>query len=198
MKLFRTLILVALMVGFMPTTSHAGHSWLIYHKPEFKGKVVDAETREPIEGAVVVVRYLKYPLIGGPGGRSASVLNVREALTDKNGFFRIPSYTALIPFSVEYKAVFVVFKPGYASISDMSLEENFSNRIYGKEVEYPWLGNRDLKFVFGNGYVGLPKVRATGERRLARTDADISGVEIKEIELPLLYKLINEEKKNGF
>ena len=76
------------------TLSYAG--WLIYHKPAFKGKVIDAETKEPIEGAVVVVVYKKHSLISGPGGGYSSVIKVKEILTDKNGEFYFPSYTTVI------------------------------------------------------------------------------------------------------
>ena len=76
------------------TPSNAG--WLIYHKPEFKGKVIDAETKEPIEGAVVVVVYNKHSLLSGPGGGYSSVIKVKEALTDQNGEFHFPSYTTMI------------------------------------------------------------------------------------------------------
>lgn len=196
MKTIKIAALALFIIGLNVTLSEAG--WLIYHKPEFEGKVIDAETRQPIEGAVVVVRYLKYPIIGGPGGRSATVQNVREALTDKNGFFRIPSYTALIPFSVEAMAVFVVFKPGYASISRMNLEETFSSNAHDKEVEYPWLGNRNLKFVFGYGYVGLPKVKTEEDREHAWMGAEIFDPEVKERELPILYKMITEESKRFY
>jgi len=53
-------------VFFLPSSdSFAG--WLIYHKPEFKGKVIDAKTKEPLEGAVVVVAYYQ-KTFGWPAG----------------------------------------------------------------------------------------------------------------------------------
>jgi hypothetical protein len=52
-------------------------SWLIYHKSEFKGKVTDAETKQPIEGAVVVAKYFKHPIITGPAGGSASIIHIK-------------------------------------------------------------------------------------------------------------------------
>lgn len=162
MKSIRIAALALFIIVLNVTLAEAG--WLIYHKPEFKGKVIDAESKDPIEGAVVVVRYMKYPIIGGPGGRSATVLNVRETLTDKDGAFRIPSYTTLIPFSLGYKAVFIVYKPGYASITDLDLEEVFSKDSNKKEVELPWLYNKDMKFIFAPRYVELPRAKTREER----------------------------------
>lgn len=56
MKKYLVFVLLALTF-ILNTNSYA--SWLIYHKPEFKGMVIDAETKEPIEGAVVVAVYYK-------------------------------------------------------------------------------------------------------------------------------------------
>ena len=53
-----------------------------YHKPAFQGKVIDAETKEPIDGAVVVVIYKKYPIISGPGGGGESIMDIKETLTN--------------------------------------------------------------------------------------------------------------------
>ena len=36
----------------------------LYSKPEFRGRVIDAETKQPIEGAVVVVLYEKWQFAG--------------------------------------------------------------------------------------------------------------------------------------
>src|SRR3989338_7708901 len=107
-----TYFLTALVFVFL-LSSRSFAGWLIYHKPEFKGKVIDAETKEPIEGAVVVVVYNKHTLISGPGGGHSSVIKVKETLTDKKGEFYFPSYTTLIqPNSIEDNAEFIIYKPG--------------------------------------------------------------------------------------
>lgn len=189
-------LMLILVMGFSFTTSACG-SWLIYHKPEFSGKVIDAETKEPLEGAVIVAVYNKEIMSLG-AGKLSSIINVREALTNKDGMFRIPSYTTIIqPFSWAYAVTFNIFKPGYASVDGLNLETNLSQEV-GKDVELPWRYNKDLKFRFAPRLIGLPKVKTREERQNARIGADISGAEVKEEELPLLYKLINEERKNGF
>jgi hypothetical protein len=53
MKKLITLLIMVVLV-FSATSVHA---WLIYSKPEFRGRIIDAETKEPIEGVVVVVVY---------------------------------------------------------------------------------------------------------------------------------------------
>jgi len=176
----------------LPTTG-----CVIYHKPEFKGQIVDNDTKEPIEEAVVVAVYNKRTM-GLGAGTLDSIINVRETLTDKAGHFRISSYTTIInPFSWAIDTTFIIYKPSYASRSRWNLEEIFSKGTV-KEGEVPWLYNKELKFRFAPGLVGLPKVRTSEERQHARMNIDISGAEVKEQELPFLYKFINEERKNGF
>ena len=88
-----SLISFTLMTLILPTHSHAG--WLLYSKPEFRGRVIDAETKVPIKEAVVVAVYNSYTIIGGPGGRSTDTVGVKEALTDNNGEFYLSAYTSL-------------------------------------------------------------------------------------------------------
>ena len=89
---------------------------------EYSGKVIDAETLKPIEGAVVIAIWEK--------SRSAYVDTVsdfkssKETLTDKNGDWIItgpegsedkifPSLITLLGFYVTESPRFVFFKPGY-------------------------------------------------------------------------------------
>lgn len=53
----------------------------------FYGKVIDADTKEPIEGAVVLAVYhlTRYTL----AGESDFIVDGQEALTDKNGEFKL-------------------------------------------------------------------------------------------------------------
>src|SRR3989338_11661307 len=106
-------LMIALFFMSSATPSYA-FWWMGYHKPAFKGKVIDAATKEPIEGAVVVVVYSKTAI--GIAESYSVTINVRETLTDKNGEFYIPSYTTIIqPLSWEEWASFIIFKPGYGS-----------------------------------------------------------------------------------
>jgi hypothetical protein len=153
--------LLALMLLTVPLTG-----CFIYHKPEFKGQVVDAESKQAIEGAVVVAVYSKMTM--GIPEHYSSIINVRETLTDKEGKFRIPSYTTIIqPFSWGMSwgetATFTIFKPGYASMSDWNLEENLTKGMV-KEDAVPWFYNKDLKFTFAPGIIGLPKLKTREER----------------------------------
>lgn len=80
----------------------------------YMGKVIDGETKQPIEGAAVLIVY--YFQHFGLAGSVTDFADAQETLTDKNGEFRIPAIR-LYKFSLlsgweRYPGV-TVFKPGY-------------------------------------------------------------------------------------
>ena len=186
---------------FIINTSESLAAWLIYHKPEFRGKIIDAETKEPIEGAVVVVAYSKYTV--GFTGRDISVIKAKETLTDKNGEFYFPAYTTTIqPLSGDNNASFLFYKPGYGSDPAVPRgltapsEEIFFSKAIGDTGELEgspliYRGNAMIKVTFG--IVELPELK-TREERLKAIPS--SPTDIRSKELPLLYKAINEERRS--
>jgi hypothetical protein len=193
-------MLIAFVTFF---TAQAFAGWLVFHKPAFRGKVIDAESKEPIEGAVVVAMYYKYPIISGPGGGSSSMIHVKEALTDDNGEFHIPSYTTVIqPLSIEDPTAFIIYKPGYASHPNSLIHplcyfrpyerEDFFTKELGTEGEKHVLklGKRIKTVLITYGVVELPRL-STEEERLKRLPGYPS--DLTSGNAPLFYKIINEE-----
>ena len=132
-------------------------SWLIFHKPEFRGKIVDIETLEPIEGAVVVAIYRKEEMAIAD---SVDIdIDAREALTDRNGEFIIPSYTTFInPFSWSIPVQFIIFKPGYYCTGPIGLENEFAGTKEYK-IDIAADSNKGLKYrVLKTGVLMLAKV----------------------------------------
>jgi hypothetical protein len=110
---------------------------MFYHAPTFEGTILDQETKQPLVGAVVVAQYEKETMNIFGGGSGNTIINVRETLTDKEGRFRIPSYTTLVdPLSWQSNIVFIIFKPGYLNLW-LDLSDYFSNKNH-KQKEYPW------------------------------------------------------------
>jgi len=107
--------------------------------------MIEAETKQPIEGVVVVAIYQTHPILTGPAGGSASVIHVKEALTDKNGLFRIPRYITVIqPNSVEYDMEFIIYKPGYASYERLYHDRLYPLKYRGPELLFSKeLGTKD-------------------------------------------------------
>lgn len=161
----RTLIFISLLaIVFIPDLASA--DWLIYHKPAFEGQILDGETKEPIEGAVVVALYSKRTL-GLGAGTLSSVIEIREALTDREGRFRIPSYATVIqPFSWSSSVFFTIYKPGYASLDEMNLEDLFAGRASEFPLdELPWVYNQKRIFRFrAPNIVELPKPTTRDEQ----------------------------------
>lgn len=196
----KKLIYLVIFVLFWASVSHCMGSWLVYHKPEFKGKVIDAETKEPIEGAVVVIVYKKHSLIGGPGGGYSSVIKVKEILTDKKGEFHFPPYTTPIqPNSVEDYAEFIIYKPGYGSYPNYQMtprglnaesEQLFFSQGIGNSGELEALVQRKIEMIKVTfGVVELPKLNTWEERDKANMISPTDN----ENDWPLLHEAINKE-----
>ena len=91
----------------------------------FKGKVIDADTKEPIEEAVVVAVW--YEATSTISGASTRLKDVTEALTNKAGDWVIEGprgkwggaitaiYTFLTGSYYTRPPEFIVFKPAYCS-----------------------------------------------------------------------------------
>jgi hypothetical protein len=197
-----TLVIIILTVLIVALTAVSTFgSWLIFSKPEFRGRMIDAETKQPIEGVVVVAIYQTAPILTGPAGGSSSVIHVKEALTDKNGEFRIPRYTTLIqPNSGEADMDFIIYKPGYASYTLLYHDRIYPLKYRGPELLFSKeLGTKDEirrgseVITITNGVAELPKLE-TKEERLRAAPSTNPG-ELSPEDIPLLYQAINEERK---
>jgi len=105
----RTLIL-GVFGGLLLVAAGCGH--LLYADGPYRGRVVEPETKRPIEGAAVLAVWWKeapapHPII--------TVYDAQETLTDKDGNFRIPGIIggSLNPLAKIREPQFTIFKPGY-------------------------------------------------------------------------------------
>lgn len=92
----------------------------------YSGKIIDVDTGEPLEGAVVVAEWSEETAT--VTGGASQVKDVRETLTDKNGEWKIRGprgkdednlvilFTFVTGVSITSKPSFIIFKPGYCSI----------------------------------------------------------------------------------
>lgn len=118
-----------------------------------RGKIVDEETKEPIEGVVVFVEWREIPLFGG-----STFIDAQETLTDKEGNFHIPGIWVLNPWKRSGTDTnMTIYKSGYEAI----ITGAFRN----------WLKNiADLPYVLkleadGNPVIMLKRFRTIEERR---------------------------------
>ena len=78
------------------------------------GKVIDGETKQPIEGAAVLIIYNTEQY--GLAGSVSYFADAQETLTDKNGEFKIPAmriYKFRVLSGWERYTGVRIFKPGY-------------------------------------------------------------------------------------
>lgn len=124
----------ALILFLASLTQITGCSFLeTYSVPSIEGKVVDAETKQPIEGAVVVIRRA---LRGGLEGGTVGYYKNQETVTDINGRYVIPALGKIKIDDVfqTYAPEIIVFKAGYKVI-----ELNNVCYVYAREKNYPKL-----------------------------------------------------------
>lgn len=172
-----SLFALCIHLGLTPKSCAGG--WLVYHKPEFRGKVIDAETKEPIEGAVVVVVYYKTVIRLAPES-FGEIKHIRETVTSQDGTFTIPSYTSMTdPLSFDFYVRFIIFKPGYGSFPDYQKtpsgikpgnHEMFFSKEIGTEGELElWVKGEKRpalkRFPLRFGIVELPKLKTKEERK---------------------------------
>ena len=83
-----------------------------YSKGPWRGRVIDADTKKPIEGAAVVAVWQ----VGHPSIPEYRVepYEAKETLTDKNGYYEIPKFSRITFATNEiWDPTFTIFKPGY-------------------------------------------------------------------------------------
>src|SRR5882724_4270656 len=78
----------------------------------WQAQVVSAETKQPLEGVVVLAWWTRH--VRSFGGPSEEYRDSHEVLTDKDGRFRIPSrwFFSLNPLVFFRGPFFILFKPG--------------------------------------------------------------------------------------
>ncbi|RMG02440.1 MAG: hypothetical protein D6726_07520, partial [Nitrospirae bacterium] len=111
----RILTYCLLVVFIFGMASCTKDQCVFFHDKEIRGYVLEAQTGEPIEGAVVVAAWA---LTQVPGEGFGGYARIIETVTDKDGKFVIPSWWSFKPWklcSVMYGngAKIIIYKPGY-------------------------------------------------------------------------------------
>jgi hypothetical protein len=169
----------------------------------FHGRVIDADTKEPIEGAVVVAYWYKArtTLLGE---EDVTLKDVKEALTDKNGQWAVtgpkgrehdvfPYFSTITGIYYTQPPLFIVFKPGYCSWPEgfsidackSKIKPEGSGRVTeGKTIELPKLTNREDRL----------KAQRISEIYPSSDDPKVIRKYLKK-QLELL-RLLDEERRN--
>lgn len=151
----------------------------LYSDGPFRGKVVDAETRQPLEGTVVLAVWYKIPPIGGPGGPRSQFYDAQEVLTDAGGEFTLSGVRGFFPLSEILGPVFIIFKPGYGSFPRFAPSNEWKDRLVSGEYVT----------------IGLVPAR-TPEMR--RESASITTGRVPDEKMPELLRLLRIDREKRF
>jgi len=154
-------------------------SSVCYAAGPWKGRVIDSETKQPIEGAAVVAVWEK-EWAGLGAGASTDFLDAVETTTDNNGDFEIPAHSFVsIPYFRKVKGpFFTIFKPSYGSFP------NFQT----SPLEIP-----DDYFLNKRGVIELPAI-VEKEKRLKSLHAAESVIDdIPKSKIRNFINIINDE-----
>jgi len=150
----------------------------------YVGQVVDAETRAPIEGAVVVASWWRDRV--WPGATISERYAAREVLTDREGRFVLDA-TQLEEYAPggTLHPRFTVFFPGYAA---------FPPRIGSTGIAFSKGGFLTGDFSPRGALIGLPRIKTQAERRDHVTTLNPFSLSQRPFrELPEFMRLINRE-----
>lgn len=180
----RRWLIIGISVGLLILVILAvrnGH--IFYADGSYHGKVIDKETKQPIEGAAVLAVWRKEtPMIAH---LMITYYDAQETLTDAEGNFTIPGIVggSLNPLAKIREPLFTIFKPGYAAYGGMV----FKPRSVPETVQR---FEEDDRNVFALG--GL----TTQEERLKNVHIIYPGPSVPEGKYPNLIRLRNIEEVN--
>ena len=186
MKIFFLAVSVFL---FVASTNAFSADFLYHSDGPYKGKVIDLETGEPIEGAVVggvwVLEFNFTPFC-----------DAKETVTDKNGEFILPkaSCFTLWPLAEMTQLDIIVFKPGFLAYPPLGA--TFEER----KARMPGLTGHEFQNKNEYNIIRLGRSKTRKDRELTWSDVGSPSIFDECFKkLPILFKLVNEEGRSlGF
>lgn len=187
----RSLGLMLGLVLLASSWSMASSAGLYYSDGPWKGKIIDAETEEPIEGAVVLAVWQK--IYASPTGNQSYFFDAVESVTDREGRFFIKEFKAINILPVLRwldGPWFTIFKPGYTPFGDSYdyFHKYFPNSLLKVD-------KNTLSGLFKKGVtVELLRLKTREERLMSLSEARPLGG-VPDNKMPTLMNLINLERK---
>jgi hypothetical protein len=139
----KKLFLITLVIAFALSTSSAAFAvfHIIRYDGPYKGKVIDADTGKPIEGAVVLGVWYWLASVGGGGGFS-KYYDTQESVTNMDGEFVIKGLGLKILTTIDSMNV-LIFKAGYKYIGPGPWESfKLDGGLLNKKIT--WEGNKAI------------------------------------------------------
>jgi hypothetical protein len=169
------IVTIVLCVGFCVMS--AGCVQVVGYEGDCKGRVIDAETGQPISGVVVLgVWYSKMPT---PAGSTSHYHDARERVTDERGNFALSGKGIKILSNVEPANIFI-YKAGYEYMDMGPWESLTYSKILREKIK--WEGDRAI----------IPLRKMTMQER--RKKGAPSRPSIPEEKMQLLTKEVNKDR----
>lgn len=154
----------------------------------YRGKVVDAQTGEPLEGAVIAIVWYKKPVITMNGPQYFH--SAKEGFTDSNGEFSVDGSPGIDWNPLTYikeRPYIAIFKPGYGPFPTGYFRERPTQEIEKALVEE-------------GAVIRMPALRTEQEKtQYGSPTAMRIPPDIPYEEIPNLIRLINVHRKSlGF
>lgn len=111
----------------------AGCCYPVRYDGPYKGRVIDADTGQPIEGVVVLGVWYKVAVT--PAGGVSSYYDAAETVTDKNGNFEIRGLGLMILTNVDVMDV-LIFKAGYQYMGSGPWDSFKEDKILRKRIKW--------------------------------------------------------------
>lgn len=159
------------------TTGCFGH--LVYPSDTYQGKVIDAETKEPLVGAVVLaIWYREAPGLGGHGPVE-SYHDALEVLTDAQGEFTVPAKTHLTAIGKIREPKLVIYYPGYGFFPSL--------QAYPQE-------DKKVRAAYERRFFQVELIKLkTREERMKVIDYPVWISDVPDEKMPNLVRLVNKE-----
>ncbi|RJR14558.1 MAG: hypothetical protein C4581_13810 [Nitrospiraceae bacterium] len=134
-KLFYlTVLIITLLLAIT-----AGYAYMIRYDGPYEGRIIDAETKQPIAGVVVLgVWYKEEPNVAGA---TSTFYDAKETVTDSKGEFKFPGLGIKI-FSYVGTMNFVIFKKGYEYLGLWPWESLKEDVILNRMIR--WEGDKAI------------------------------------------------------
>ena len=179
MRKRRGLLIGGVLAGLLVLAVANGH--IFYVDFPYRGKIIDKETKQPIEGAAVVaVWWMETPMIAQA---SISFYDAEETVTDQEGIFTTSWIWggSINPFPKVRPPNFTIFKPGYEEFGArrFTSQMNPASRWWRSVVELRRLTTREerLRNMSSHPGSGVPDEKIPNLIRLRNIERKLLGLD---------------------
>jgi hypothetical protein len=151
-----TMRVTTIILAMIPLLASCGMHYNI------NGKVIDAKTEDPIEGAVVAIKWIRYKLAPPGYPTPKERYGTTEYITDSKGNFIIPKY----PFGTSFMGV---YKKGYICwSSDTNFNPNGRNE--DEMFEHKRINIEDgMRILIKEKHIPFPYIKHAGFVQMVNT-----------------------------